>query len=128
MVRDGDTITIDCTTRQIGPPHAVLDPPSSSASWALPRFFTWTPFPEFAPWQTPVDLVGVSDAELAQCRQEWTEPPPAATRGTLYKYMKVAGDPRMLGTRRPPGSQPTAPQPAGGEHRFRGLRDRHVRG
>eukprot|EP00892_Ulva_mutabilis_P001987 jgi/Ulvmu1/1178/UM108_0006.1 len=33
----------------------------------------------------------VSEEELAQRRAAWTEPPPAATSGALYKYIKTVG-------------------------------------
>jgi dihydroxy-acid dehydratase len=35
-----------------------------------------------------MDIVGVSDADLAARRAAWTAPPLKATSGTLYKYIK----------------------------------------
>ena len=39
-----------------------------------------------------IDLVGVSAAELAARRKAWVAPPLKATRGTLYKYIKLVSD------------------------------------
>ncbi|HSH28572.1 MAG TPA: dihydroxy-acid dehydratase, partial [Thiohalobacter sp.] len=36
--------------------------------------------------------VDVADAEMEKRRDEWTMPPYKATRGTLYKYIKVVKD------------------------------------
>jgi dihydroxy-acid dehydratase len=36
--------------------------------------------------------VAVSDAEMAQRRRQWTMPPYKATRGTLYKYIRLVKD------------------------------------
>ena len=35
-----------------------------------------------------MDILGISDAELAARRAAWTAPPLKATQGTLYKYIK----------------------------------------
>jgi dihydroxy-acid dehydratase len=35
-----------------------------------------------------MDIVGVSEAELAARRAAWVAPPLKATSGTLYKYIK----------------------------------------
>jgi len=36
-----------------------------------------------------MDIVGVSDEEMASRRAAWTAPPLKATSGTLYKYIKT---------------------------------------
>lgn len=36
-----------------------------------------------------MDIVGVSDEELAARRAAWKAPPLKATSGTLYKYIKT---------------------------------------
>ena len=38
-----------------------------------------------------IDLVGVSDAEMDARRAAWVKPPPAASSGTLFKYIKCVG-------------------------------------
>ena len=35
-----------------------------------------------------MDIVGISDEELATRKAGWTAPPLKATSGTLYKYIK----------------------------------------
>lgn len=35
-----------------------------------------------------INLESVTPAELAARKEKWVQPPPAATKGTLYKYMK----------------------------------------
>lgn len=36
-----------------------------------------------------MDILGVSDADMAARRAAWTAPPLKATSGTLYKYIKT---------------------------------------
>jgi dihydroxy-acid dehydratase len=36
--------------------------------------------------------VAVDEAEMAQRRAQWSTPPFKATRGTLYKYIKMVKD------------------------------------
>jgi dihydroxy-acid dehydratase len=36
--------------------------------------------------------VDISDAEMQRRRREWTMPPYKATRGTLYKYIRLVKD------------------------------------
>ncbi|KAI8474443.1 MAG: hypothetical protein J3K34DRAFT_131811 [Monoraphidium minutum] len=38
-----------------------------------------------------MDITNISDAELAARRKAWAAPPLKATRGTLYKYIKLVG-------------------------------------
>jgi dihydroxy-acid dehydratase len=39
--------------------------------------------------ETKTLSVDISDAEMAQRRRDWQMPPYKATRGTLYKYIKL---------------------------------------
>ena len=39
-----------------------------------------------------IDMVDVSDDELAERRKEWTPPPPRVKRGALAKYARLVGD------------------------------------